>query len=53
MKKALNIDDERNYLVVDERLILFQMMQHIMQIKLNPYRKLCYKCHGQEKQKGI
>lgn len=53
MKKVLNIDDERNYLFVDRKIDSFSTgaTYYINQIK-PIIENYCYKCHGQEKQKG-
>ena len=53
MKKVLNIDDERNYLVVDRKIDSFSndATYYVNQIK-PIVENYCYKCHGQEKQKG-
>ena len=53
MKKALNIDDERNYLVVDRKIDSFSNDATYYANQIKPIiENYCYKCHGQEKQKG-
>jgi uncharacterized membrane protein len=53
MKKVLNIDNDKNYLVVDRKIDSFSMdaINYTNQIK-PIIENYCYKCHGQEKQKG-
>lgn len=53
MKKAFNIDDERNYLVVDRKIDSFSNDATYYANQIKPIvENYCYKCHGQEKQKG-
>jgi hypothetical protein len=53
MKKALNIDDERNYLLVDRKIDSFSNDATYYANQIKPIiENYCYKCHGQEKQKG-
>ena len=53
MKNALNIDDERNYLVVDRKIDSFSNDATYYANQIKPIiENYCYKCHGQEKQKG-
>ena len=53
MKKVLNIDDERNYLVVDRKIDSLSTGATYYTNQIKPIiENYCYKCHGQEKQKG-
>ena len=53
MKKVLNIDDERNYLVVNRKIDSFSTDATYYTNQIKPIiENYCYKCHGQEKQKG-
>lgn len=53
MKKVLNIDDERNYLVIDRKIDSFSTGSTYYTNQIKPIiENYCYKCHGQEKQKG-
>ena len=53
MKKVLNIDDERNYLVVDRKIDSLSTGATYYTDQIKPIiENYCYKCHGQEKQKG-
>ena len=53
MKKLLNIDDERNYLVVNRKIDSFSTDATYYTNQIKPIiENYCYKCHGQEKQKG-
>ena len=53
MKKVLNIDDERNYLVVNRKIDSFSTDVTYYTNQIKPIiENYCYKCHGQEKQKG-
>ena len=53
MKKVLNIDDERNYLVVDRKIDSLSTGATYYTNQIKPITEnYCYKCHGQEKQKG-
>jgi len=53
MKKALNIDDERNYQVVDRKIDSFSNDATYYANQIKPIiENYCYKCHGEEKQKG-
>ncbi|MDB4601768.1 DUF1592 domain-containing protein [Flavobacteriaceae bacterium] len=53
MKKVLNIDDERNYLVVDRKIDSLSTGATYYTEQIKPIiENYCYKCHGQEKQKG-
>ena len=53
MKKVLNIDDERNYLVVNRKIDSFSTDATHYTNQIKPIiENYCYKCHGQEKQKG-
>ena len=53
MKKVLNIDHDKNYLVVDRKVDSFSMDAIYYTNQIKPIiENYCYKCHGQEKQKG-
>ena len=53
MKKVLNIDHDKNYLVVDRKVDSFSMDATYYTNQIKPIiENYCYKCHGQEKQKG-
>ena len=53
MKKVLNIDDERKYLVVNRKIDSFSTDATYYTNQIKPIiENYCYKCHGQEKQKG-
>ena len=53
MKKVLNIDDERNYLVVGRKIDSLSTGATYYTNQIKPIiENYCYKCHGQEKQKG-
>ena len=53
MKMVLNIDHDKNYLVVDRKVDSFSMDAIYYTNQIKPIiENYCYKCHGQEKQKG-